>query len=83
MPPSSQPSRIGRFEILRSLGRGAQGEVYLAEDTQLKRRVAIKTLRLHSGSRDDDGARIKALLDEALIVGQLSHPNIVPLYDAG
>src|SRR4051794_39902225 len=41
-----EPTRIGRFQILRTLGRGGQGEVYLAEDTQLKRRVAIKTLTL-------------------------------------
>jgi eukaryotic-like serine/threonine-protein kinase len=79
----SEPTRIGRFQILRTLGRGGQGEVYLAEDTQLKRRVAIKTLTLDGVPSDERPARVKSLLDEALIVGQLSHPNIVPLYDAG
>jgi serine/threonine protein kinase len=80
---TSEPTRIGRFQILRILGKGGQGEVYLAEDTQLKRRVAIKTLTLGGVAADERGARVKALLDEALIVGQLSHPNIVTLYDAG
>src|SRR5690242_19990132 len=77
------PARIGRFQILRTLGRGGQGEVYLAEDTQLKRRVAIKTLTLTGVDSAERGARTQALLDEAMIVGQLAHPNIVPLYDAG
>ena len=80
---TSEPTRIGRFQILRILGKGGHGEVYLAEDTQLKRRVAIKTLTLGGVAADERGARVKALLDEALIVGQLSHPNIVTLYDAG
>jgi serine/threonine protein kinase len=76
-------ARIGRFQILRSLGKGGQGEVYLAEDTQLKRRVAIKTLTLTGINAEERSARIQALLDEAMMVGQLAHPNIVPLYDAG
>ena len=80
---ASEPTRIGRFQILRILGKGGQGEVYLAEDTQLKRRVAIKTLTLGGVAAEERGGRVKALLDEALIVGQLSHPNIVTLYDAG
>src|SRR5438046_2698509 len=80
---TAEPTRIGRFKILRTLGRGGQGEVYLAEDTQLKRRVAIKTLTLEGVAPEDRAARAQALLDEALIVGQLSHPNIVTLYDAG
>jgi serine/threonine protein kinase len=83
MFPASEPTRIGRFQILRTLGRGGQGEVYLAEDTQLKRRVAIKTLTLDGVASDERPGRVKSLLDEALIVGQLSHPNIVTLYDAG
>jgi len=76
-------ARIGRFQILRTLGQGGQGEVYLAEDTQLKRQVAIKTLTLSGIEPGERGPRVKALLDEALIVGQLAHPNIVTLYDAG
>ena len=79
----SEQARIGRFQILRTLGQGGQGEVYLAEDTQLKRQVAIKTLTLSGIAAARTRIPRKALLDEALIVGQLAHPNIVTLYDAG
>jgi eukaryotic-like serine/threonine-protein kinase len=84
MSRKADPTHFGgRFQVLRTLGKGGQGKVYLAEDTQLKRRVAIKTLTLDSVQPGERPARVKALLDEALIVGQLSHPNIVALYDAG
>jgi serine/threonine protein kinase len=77
---TSEAPLLGRFRVLDTLGRGAQGEVLLAEDTRLKRRVAIKTLR----PRAAQGAQaVRALLDEALIVSQLAHPGIVPLFDAG
>jgi len=81
---NSAPTRIGgRFQVISRLGTGGQGEVHLAEDTHLKRRVAIKTLTLRSVQSSQREARVRALLDEALIVGQLAHPNIVTLYDAG
>ncbi len=67
--------KVGRFNIIRELGRGAQGAVYLAQDPQLEREVAIKMLR--------PGAQTDRLLREARIVSKLQHPNIVPLYDAG
>jgi len=84
-PASAQsvPVRLGRFRILRRLGQGAQGEVSLAEDTHLGRRVALKTVRVAGGSEAEQVQRVRALLDEARIVCQLGHPNIVPLYDAG
>ncbi|BCK87301.1 serine/threonine-protein kinase PknD [Sideroxyarcus emersonii] len=68
--------RIGRFTIIRELGRGAQGAVYLAYDPQLDRQVAIKTLR-------PGAAQTEILLREARIVSKLQHANIVPLHDAG
>lgn len=68
---------IGRFEILRELGRGAQGVVYLARDPQLERQVAIKTLRKSSGQKTDN------LLREARIASKLQHTNIISLHDAG
>lgn len=68
---------IGRFEILRELGRGAQGVVYLARDPQLERQVAIKTLRKSSGQKTD------YLLREARIASKLQHTNIISLHDAG
>jgi len=67
---------IGRFNIIRELGKGTQGAVYLAFDPQLERQVAIKTLRPGS-------AHTESLLREARIVSKLQHANIVPLYDAG
>jgi serine/threonine protein kinase len=68
---------IGRFEVDRELGRGAQGVVYLARDPRLDRLVAIKTLRTISVAQSDN------LLREARTVSNLQHPNIIPLYDLG
>jgi serine/threonine protein kinase len=75
--------RIGRFEIVSTLGRGAQGTVYLAQDTRLKRRVALKTLRVEHVDPAERAHATEVMLGEAHIVGQLSHPNIVALFDAG
>jgi serine/threonine protein kinase len=83
MPSRTEPARLGRFQIVKRLGGGAQGEVYLAQDTRLNRRVAIKTLNLTSKDPRETVRRVRALLDEAQMVSQLSHPGIVPLYDAG
>jgi serine/threonine protein kinase len=68
--------RIGRFNILRMLGKGTQGAVHLAYDPQLDRQVAIKMLR-------PGAAHTESLLHEARIVSKLQHACIVPLYDAG
>lgn len=68
---------IGRFEVVKELGRGAQGIVYLARDPRLDRQVAIKTLRAGTPSQNDK------LLREAKTVSNLQHPNIIPLYDLG
>ena len=70
---------IGRFEVRRELGRGAQSVVYLAWDPQLQREVAIKTLHFLSADRQQDAR----LLDEARTVGRLRHANVVPIFDAG
>ncbi len=79
-PRAPAPLRIGRFEVLRELGRGAQGSVQLATDTKLGRQVALKTLLL---TGEDATAELETLLAEARIVSRLQHPNIVTLYDAG
>lgn len=71
--------QIGRFEILRELGRGAQSIVYLALDPHLQRQVAIKTLHFSRA----DAQQNRQLLDEARMVSQLRHPNIVPIFEAG
>lgn len=70
---------IGRFGIVRELGRGAQSVVYLARDPHLQREVAIKTLHF---SRPDP-LKNQQLLSEARMVSQLRHPNIVPIFEAG
>lgn len=65
------------FEILRQLGRGGMGEVYLARDTKLGRRVAIKILPPEMAS---DPERIERFRREATAVASLNHPNIVTLH---
>ena len=76
-PVSAADAILGRYRIVRELGRGAQGRVYLAEDTHLARQVAIKTL-----PPGHHAARAASLIAEARTIGQLNHPNIVTLYDA-
>ncbi len=71
--------KIGRFEIIRELGRGAQSVVYLARDPHLQREVAIKTLHFTRA----DASKNQQLLSEARMVSQLRHPNIVPIFEAG
>ena len=73
---SSLPGHIGRFEPIDILGKGAQGIVYLAEDTQLGRKVAIKTL----DKRRQDAEQLN---QEAKNVSKLNHPHIIPLYEIG
>ncbi|HEY4374248.1 MAG TPA: HDOD domain-containing protein [Burkholderiales bacterium] len=82
MQPAA-PDRIGRFDIQGVLGRGAQGTVYLAEDSYLHRQVAVKTLRVDGADPEGRDAMVQLLLDEARIVSKLAHANIVPLFDAG
>lgn len=77
--PAAQPQKIGKFDILRVLGTGAQSVVYLAHDAHLQREVAIKSL--HLNGRDE--ARKRGLVEEARTVSKLRHPNIVPIFDAG
>jgi len=72
---------IGRFEITRILGRGAQSLVYLAYDPNLQREVAIKTL--HFSGVADRQDKVQALIQESRTVSQLRHPNIVPIFEAG
>lgn len=71
---------IGRFEVVRALGRGTQGSVWLAHDPDLQRDVAIKTIEVDG---KDNPAAVKTLLDEAVMMSRLVHPNIVTLFDAG
>jgi serine/threonine-protein kinase len=76
--------RIGRYEILGELGRGAMGVVYRARDPSIGRPVAIKTIRLDLFPDPAERARLRErFLREAQSAGVLSHPNIVTIYDVG
>jgi len=74
------PTKIGRYNLLRRLGKGGFGEVFLAFDEELDRPVAIKVPRPERVSRPED---VEAYLNEARIVANLDHPHIVPVYDVG
>ncbi|MCP4659158.1 MAG: protein kinase [bacterium] len=82
MDSPSAPAAIGRYRILRLLGSGAMGDVYVAEDPNIGRRVALKTVRL-LGDEEMIAERKQRLLREAKAAGRLLHPNVVTLFDAG
>lgn len=74
----SRGDSVGRFTILRTLGAGGMGVVYLAYDPELDRKVALKLIR--GGS--SEAARTR-LYREAQALGKLSHPNVVAVHDVG
>jgi len=78
------PGTLGRYKVLRELGRGAMGVVYLGKDPTIQRFVAIKTMRLDDV---DDWNKLQEaktrFFREAESTGRLSHPNIVTIFDAG
>ena len=69
-----------RYEIIKMIGEGGMANVYLANDNILERKVAIKVLR---GDLSNDEKFIRRFKREALSVSNLSHPNIVEVYDVG
>lgn len=71
---------IGHYEILRRLGAGGIGEVWLARDTQLHREVALKLLNPAFGN---DAEQVSRLQQEARAASKLNHPNIVTIYEIG
>jgi tetratricopeptide (TPR) repeat protein/predicted Ser/Thr protein kinase len=80
MTPAFRPGQtLGRYEILREIGRGGFGVVYEARDRELNRVVAVKTVR----ARRHDPQQASLLKQEAEAAAQLNHPNIVTLHDAG
>jgi serine/threonine protein kinase len=68
-----------RYELVRRLGRGGMGTVYLVSDTVLEREVALKVL----AAPDPSGELAARFRSESLILARLEHPNIVPIHDAG
>jgi serine/threonine protein kinase len=77
---AGEPSKIGRYRIIRRLGQGGFGRVYFAHDDDLDRPVAIKVPNPERTTRPEDA---EAFLAEARILARLDHPHIVPVHDVG
>src|SRR5262249_6667776 len=73
----------GRYKLVEKLGAGGMGGVYLAEDPQLRRRVAIKLIEPKSSDTLSTSEGRARLLREAQALAQLSHPNVIAVYDVG
>src|SRR5579859_1540196 len=71
---------LGRYRLLKRVGKGGMGEVWLAEDPRLHRQVAIKTLPVHN---QDDRDFLRRFEREAQAAATLNHPHILPVYDYG
>ncbi len=73
---------LEQFEIVRLLGRGGMGEVYLAYEPMMHRCVALKILRSNVGGGELE-SRIARFLAEAMLTGRLTHSGIIPIYQVG
>src|SRR5438132_4349006 len=76
----------GRYRILRTLGSGSMGEVYLVEDRRINRQVAIKVIRIEAAPYPDSENTtdlVRLFEREAKAIARLNHPNILPLFDFG
>lgn len=75
---------LGRYELIKQLGKGAMGVVYLGKDPRINRTTAIKTFQFPDDFEPDDLKALKQrFFQEAESAGTLTHPNIVTIYDAG
>ena len=80
MAAAAVGTRLGRYEIRSLLGAGGMGEVYLAQDTQLDRAVALKILPAHLAA---DPQRMRRFTQEAKAASALNHPNIITIHEVG
>ena len=78
--PDKISRKFGRYRIIRRLGKGGMGTVFLAEDTQLQREVALKIPQFES---DDDHELLERFYREARAAATLNHPNLCPVFDVG
>jgi serine/threonine protein kinase len=76
----SSGTKLGRYEIRSKIGAGGMGEVYLAQDTQLGRKVALKILPAELAAKHD---RMRRFEQEAKAAAALNHPNIAHIYEIG
>ena len=74
------PQSISHYRIIKKLGAGGMGEVWLAEDTRLERKVALKLL---PAEFTQDAERVRRFMQEAKAASALNHPNIITVYDIG
>lgn len=82
--PENAFHTIGRYEVKRLLGEGAMGSVYLAEDPRIKRKLAIKVVKLDAIRNENDRKEFLARFQrEAEVSGVLNDPGIVTVYDVG
>jgi serine/threonine protein kinase len=79
-PPVSLPENLGRYRIVKPLGQGGMGAVYLAQDTELDRQVALKIPRI---TAQDGSGVLDRFYREARAAATLRHPNICPVFDIG
>ncbi len=75
--------QLGRYRLLRLIGRGASSEVYLAEDQKITRQVSVKVVLCEDSSSDDVKDAALLFQREAQTIAMLNHPNILPLFDFG
>ena len=75
--------KLARYEIVRELGKGAMGVVYLAKDPLIGRLVALKTIRMRPGDDDETKEFQQRFVREAQAAGILNHPSIVTVHDIG
>src|SRR6267142_7288548 len=80
MPDAAPHATVSHYRLLERIGQGGMGQVWLAEDTSLPRRVVVKLLHPHLS---DDPEAIERLLREARAAASVDHPNVVTVYEAG